>query len=115
MDLNAVLAAVTKMFPQADISAAIQKAQGILAGTPDSIDGARKAAANAGLSRDAVESIYNRYGRSVKARTVCSLLGTTPEALRDDALSIVSSGVGEKPAGFAQKPGSTGKKFPRLK
>lgn len=112
MDVTTIMAAVSKMFPSADISGAVQRVQGILKGTPDTIDGARQAAANAGLNKNAVEEIYNRYGRSAKARVVCQMLGTTPEALRDDAMSLVSSGVGRVKAAPEQKET---KKFPRLK
>ena len=112
MDITTILSAVSKMFPTADISGAVQRVQGILKETPDTIEGARRAAANAGLSKNAVEEIYNRYGRSAKARMVCQMLGTTPEALREDAMSLVSSDTVGRKTTLEQKET---KKFPRLK
>jgi hypothetical protein len=82
----------------------------MLQGTPNTLEGVRATAAKAGIDKKAVEEIYNRYGANAKARMVCQMIGTTPEALRDDALAIV--GGAEKAKAAAPM---TSRKFPRLK
>lgn len=112
MDVNAIMEAVTKMFPSANIAEAVQKAQEILKKTPNTMDGVRNAAASVGIDSKAVERLYNKYGANAKARILCQMLGTTPEALKDDALTIVSNNAKSVPiAGGEEKQ----KKFPRLK
>ena len=61
-----------------------------------------------------VDEIYHKYGRSMQARAVCGLLGTTPEALKADADKILGGGGNSAPK---QLPGAgaPAKRFPRLK
>lgn len=113
MDMNRVLAAVSKMFPSVNLSGAVEKAQEAISGTPDSLDGVSAAARNLGLNRQVLDSIYSRYGRTMQARALCGLLGTTPEALKADADKIIG---GSSPASHPFSGAKQGhSKFPRLK
>ena len=82
-------------------------------GTANSLDGARATAQKIGITPQAVNEIYRKYGSTIQGRALCGLLGTTPEALKADADMIV--GGGETPVTPAPngKRGMT--KFPRLK
>lgn len=102
------------MFPSANLSAAVERAQQAINGTADSLDGVSAAARNLGLNAQAVNDIYQRYGGTMQARAICSLLGTTPEALKEDADRIVGGGSPQMgPPTQSAPPAST--KFPRLK
>lgn len=113
MDLSNVLAAVGKMFPSANLSGAVQKAQEALSGTADSLDGVSATAQKLGLNRQAVDDIYRRYGNTAQGRAVCGLLGTTPEALKADAERILG-GV-NAPFNPRQSAKQGTSRFPRLK
>ena len=41
-----------------------------------------------GIDPNIANSLYARYGRTMQAKALCGLLGTTPEALRSDANKI---------------------------
>lgn len=110
MDLNQILAAVSRMFPSANLNGAVQKAQQMMQGTPDTLDGVSSAAKRIGIDRNAINSIFQKYGNTMQARAICSMLGTTPEALKSDAEKIVGAGN----ASPASQP-KTSKRFPRLK
>lgn len=112
MDLSSVLSIVGRMFPSANLSAAVEKAQQAISGTTDSLDGVSAAARNLGLDSRTINDIYNKYGKTMQARTVCSLLGTTPEALKADADRIVG---GSQPAVQKPRRPATSTRFPRLK
>ena len=113
MDMNRVLAAVGRMFPSANLNAAVGKAQQAISGTPDSLDGVSAAARNLGLDTQTVDRFFSRYGNTMQARALCGLLGTTPEALKADADRILGGGG----TGFQapQKPTQGPSRFPRLK
>lgn len=113
MDLNGVLAAVGKMFPSANLTGAVEKAQEAIRGTANSLDGARATAQKFGITSQAVNEIYNKYGNTMQGRALCSLLGTTPEALKADADMIV--GGGQAPIKRPQNAAKSGTRFPRLK
>lgn len=113
MDLNSVLAAVGKMFPSANLTGAVEKAQEAIKGTANSLDGARATAQKFGITSQAVNEIYNRYGNTVQGRALCGLLGTTPEALKADADMIV--GGGQASVKRPQNAAQSGARFPRLK
>lgn len=113
MELNSVLAAVGKMFPSANLNGAVQKAREALAETTNSLDGARATAKKFGITPQAVNEIYQKYGGTMQGRAVCGLLGTTPEALKADADMILSAGSAS--ARPAQKSKQSTSKFPRLK
>lgn len=83
----------------------------MIQGTPDTLDGVSSAARKIGIDRSAIDNIFQRYGNTTQARMLCSLLGTTPEALKHDADRIVGGGNHE-PANAGQ---SLSKRFPRLK
>lgn len=114
MDLKGIVNAVSRMFPSADLPGAIGKAEQALSGTPDSLEGAAATARKLGLNPQTVDEIYRKYGRSMQARAVCGLLGTTPEALKADADKILGGGGNSapKPVPGASAPS---KRFPRLK
>lgn len=113
MDINSVLAAVRKMFPSANLSGAVEKAQEMIQGTPNSLDGARATAQKIGITSQTVNELYNKYGKTMQGRAICGLLGTTPEALKADADMIVGGGQeGFKPP---KKGAQNSTRFPRLK
>ena len=113
MDVNSVLAAVGKMFPSANLNGAVQKAQEMINQTPNSLDGARATAQKLGITSQAVNDLYNKYGKTMQGRAICGLLGTTPEALKADADMIV--GGGQTPIKRPQNASQSGTRFPRLK
>lgn len=113
MDLNNVLAAVGRMFPSVNLNGAVQKAREAISGTADSLDGVSATARNLGITPQAVNEIYQKYGNTMQGRIVCSILGTTPEALKGDAEKMLGSGRGfHQPAQNARQSAT---KFPRLK
>ena len=107
------------MFPSVNLGQAVNKAQEMTSGVPDTFDGVSKAAANLGIDRAFIQKFYNKYGNTVQARTICSMMGTTPEALKADAEKIVGAGGGVQTqpiySADANMTGTTSKKFPRLK
>ena len=68
---------------------------------PNDFKEAQKIAKQIGLDSSMAQSIYEKYGKSVQARTICSMLGTTPEALKEDAEKLLGA--------------EESKRFPRLK
>lgn len=113
MELNSVIAAVGKMFPNLNLNPAVQKAQEAISGTEDNFSSVSAAAKRLGLNRQSVESIYQKYGNTLHGRAVCGLLGTTPEALREDAEKIL--GGNSTLPGRQGNASGTSPKFPRLK
>lgn len=81
-------------------------------GTPDTLDGVSAVAKKVGIDQNAINDIFRKYGNTVQARALCSVLGTTPEALKKDAESIVNGG-GSSNYTTPQKTAS--KRFPHLK
>jgi hypothetical protein len=77
------------MFPGVNLSGAVEKAKQTIAGTQNSLDGVGATARSMGLDAGAVNQIFQRVGHTPQARMVCKLLGTTPEALKEDADRIV--------------------------
>lgn len=108
MNVNAVIQTVAKMFPALNLQETAERAQSQIQGVPDSLQGVTQAARNLGLDRTMIDSVYSQVGKTPQARMICSLMGTTPEALKADAERIVSSDSRRTEA-----PGQT--KFPRLK
>ena len=113
MNLENVLATVGKMFPGANLNGAVQKAQEVIRGTTNSLDGARATAQKIGITPQAVNEIYQKYGNTLQGRAVCGLLGTTPEALKADADMIVGGGKSTFSPPENARQGTA--KFPRLK
>lgn len=113
MNLDNVLAAARKMFPGLNLNEAVQTAQEAISGTPNSLSGARATAQKFGITSQAVNEIYSKYGNTMQGRIVCSILGTTPEALKADADMIV--GGGQMPVKRPQSAAQSGTRFPRLK
>lgn len=111
MNLNQMMAAVSKMFPNANLGGVVQKAQEAMQGTPDTLSGVSSVAHRMGIDQKAINSIFQKYGNTMQARMLCSMMGTTPEALKKDAESIVSGGNGN----YTPSPQNTSKRFPRLK
>lgn len=113
MDLNAILSMVGKVFPSANIKSVAEKAQQALQGTPNTLDGVSQAAKRIGIDQNAINSVFQRYGNTMQARALCSMLGTTPEALKSDADKIVSGFSNSAAVNPSEPPVS--KRFPRLK
>jgi hypothetical protein len=90
----------------------------MLAGTPDNLRDVASRAQCAGITSETVNEIYSKYGKTIQARSICALLGTTPEALKADADAIVGSNR-LSPAPVRQSVPKMGtalkSKFPRLK
>lgn len=78
------------------------------AGTPDNLAGVSAAAKRIGIDRNAINSVFQKYGNTVQARALCSMLGTTPEALKKDAERIVGGGN-------TNTTPTSSTRFPRLK
>ena len=89
MDLKQIIAAASKMFPSADLQNAVQKAEQAISGTADTLEGVQSTARRLGIDPNIANSLYTRYGKSMQAKALCGLLGTTPEALRSDANKIL--------------------------
>ena len=68
MDLNSVLAAAAKIFPNANLNGAVQEAQEAINGTENSLDGVSAAARRLGITPQAVSDIYRRYGSTMQGR-----------------------------------------------
>lgn len=103
MNIQEIIALTSKMFPGSDIAGALNKAKEMLPATlPDNLQDAQRIAKQIGLDSSMAKNIYEKYGKSVQARTLCSMLGTTPEALKADA---------EKLLGAEEE----NRRFPRLK
>lgn len=111
MDVKQILAMVGRMFPSANLNGAFQQAQQAIQGTPDTLQGVSEVAKRMGIDRNAINVVFQKYGNTAQARTICSMLGTTPEALKNDAEKIVSgnSSAQNNPVQSASK------RFPRLK
>lgn len=107
MDMSQILMMVRNMFPNSNIDNVIQKAQGIIQGTPDNLQSVSAVAKSVGIDQNSINNIFQRYGNTTQARMLCSMLGTTPENLKRDAESIVGA------SGISRDVTST--KFPRLK
>ena len=114
MDLKQLLAAASKMFPSADLQGAAEKAEQAISGTADTLEGVRSTARRLGIDPGIADSLYSRYGRTMQAKALCGLLGTTPEALRSDANKILG---GTQNSSQVPQKGKAGRstKFPRLK
>lgn len=111
MDMNQILGMVGRMFPSANLNGAIQKAQQMMQGTPDTLEGVSAAARKFGIDGNSINSVFQKYGNTAQARMLCSMLGTTPEALKQDADRI----VGGDGTNYAPKNQGTSTRFPRLK
>lgn len=108
MTLEQMLAMVGKMFPNANLKNVFQQAQKMVQGTPDTLQGVSSVARNVGIDKKSINDIFNRFGNTTQAKMLCAILGTTPEALKHDAESIVGEGN--------QTTMQTNKqRFPRLK
>ena len=92
----------------------MQKAEQAISGTADTLEGVQKTARRLGIDPNIANSLYARYGRTMQAKALCGLLGTTPEALRSDANKILGSPKNGSQAPQTAKQGGSSK-FPRLK
>ena len=115
MDLKQIIAATAKMFPSANLQNAVQKAEQAISGTADTLEGVQSTARRLGIDPNIANSLYARYGKTMQAKALCGLLGTTPEALRSDANTRILGDAqnGSQPLQKGKAGGST--KFPRLK
>lgn len=80
-------------------------------GTPDTLEGVSAVARKVGINQNAINDIYQKYGNTMQARALCSFLGTTPEALKNDAEKI----VGGSQTGPVTPTPKSSTRFPRLK
>lgn len=116
LDVNAILGAVSRMFPSANLSGVMQRAQNAIQGTPDTLEGAAQAAQRLGLNPQIVNDIFNRYGNTMQAQAICRMMGTTPAALKADADKLFQQHTASTTPSAAQpmtRQSTT--KFPRLK
>jgi hypothetical protein len=109
MELQNVIAQAAKMFPNANIGAAVKQAQQAINGTPDNLGSVAATAQSVGLNAGVVQDLYSKYGNTMQARALCGMLGTTPEALKADAETILG-GATSRSSRQVENP-----KFPRLK
>ena len=114
MDLKQIVAAASKMFPSVDLQSAATKAEQAISGTADTLEGVQNTARKLGIDPGIANSLYSRYGRTMQAKALCGLLGTTPEALRSDANRILGGAQNSSQAAQSAKA-TGGKRFPRLK
>lgn len=114
MDLKQIIAAVSRMFPSADLQNAVQKAEQAISGTADTLEGVQSTARRLGIDPNIANSLYTRYGKTMQAKALCGLLGTTPEALRSDANKILGGAQNGSQTPQKRKSGGS-TKFPRLK
>lgn len=116
MEMNTILSAVSKMFPSANLNGAVQKAQEMIQGTPDNLAGVSSVAHRMGIDQQTIDSIFRKYGNTIQARAICSMLGTTPEALKADADKIIGNvSKSQDIAPQIKSVSSSVKRFPRLK
>lgn len=115
LDVNAIMGAVSRMFPSANLSGVMQRAQNAIQGTPDTLEGAAQAAQRLGLNPQIVNDIFNKYGNTMQAQAICRMMGTTPAALKADADKLFQhTAPTTSPAAQPMTRQST-TKFPRLK
>lgn len=82
----------------------------MIQGTKNDLESVRAKANQIGINSGFVNSMYNKYANTPSAKIICSLLGTSPEAIKDDAINIVG---GSTPNTSIKKQNTP--KFPRLK
>ena len=104
MNLNGLIQAISKMLPNTNLNEAVEQAQQIIGNTPNDLNAVRSKARELGINSNFVNEIYNKYGNTPVARMMCKMLGTSPEDLKSDALTIV---------GYKGQSNTTNK-FPRL-
>lgn len=100
------------MFPSANLGEAVQKANQAIQGTQDNLSDVSRVANSMGINKTMIDSVFQKYGNTMQAKALCSMLGTTPEALKKDAETIVGGGSQNVPNNPVQ---NTSKRFPRLK
>lgn len=111
MDINGLVQKMTTMFPNAKVAEAVQQAQQMIQGTENNLESVRATAQRIGIDSGFVDAIYRKYGNTPQAKMICNLLGTSPDAIKDDAMNLVG---GSKPSTGEAKPPAA-PKFPRLK
>ncbi len=111
-----ILSQLMKMFPgnQNEIQEAVKRASQAVQGATD--DQAGDIARNFGITEQGINELYNRYGSNPMAKTLLSLVGTSPEQLKQQGLNIVKSGGVNRPQSSNKSSSNSNKpKFPRLK
>lgn len=112
MNINALVQAASRMFPNAKVGEALNQAQQMTSGTGNNLNSVAGAAQKIGLNANFIQQFYSKFADTPQAKMICGMLGTSPEALRDDAMRMVNGEGGHTGAG---KPVASMKKFPRLK
>ena len=115
LDVNAILGAVSRMFPSANLSGVMQRAQNAIQGTPDTLEGAAQAAQRLGLNPQIVNDIFNKYGNTMQAQAICRMMGTTPAALKAYADKLFQHTAPTTPTAAQPMTRQSTTKFPRLK
>lgn len=78
----------------------------MIQGTENDFASVQKKAREIGINPNFVNQIYQKYAGTPQAKMLCGLFGTSPEALKEDAMQMV---------GENGKTSPTKNKFPRLK
>ena len=112
MDINALVNMAATMFPNARVVEAVQRAQQMIQGTGNDLGSVQKKAHELGIDPNFVNQMYQRYANTPAAKMLCGMLGTSPDALKEDAMSIVGGSPRNNPVQNAPK---NTPKFPRLK
>lgn len=84
----------------------------MIQGTGNDLESVKRKANEIGLNSGFVNSVYQKYAGTPQAKMICRILGTSPDAILDDALNIVGSSSGSV---RVQNSPKTTPKFPRLK
>lgn len=109
-----IIESVKQMFPNSNIEDAVSKANALIneSNTKDPSSILKKA----GVTEDGINQIFNKYGNTMKARAVLGMLGTTPEALKSQSLSILGGVKNNGSNSHIRGRGDiTQNKFPKLK
>ena len=110
MDMNQILSMVGKMFPNSNLKEVASQASQMIQGTPDTLDGVSQVAKRIGIDSNSINSVFQKYGNTFQARALCSMLGTTPEALKNDAEKIIGNNIAKSDIATSKS-----NRFPRLK
>ncbi len=104
-------------FPNVNIDGAIKEAQDTLQGAD--LSKPADLLKSKGITNDAINGIYNKYGKTMKGKAILAMMGTSPEAVRDQALNLLDGKAPQvNSRGRQSKPANSGGnriRFPKLK
>lgn len=81
-------------------------------GTANNLQAVSAVAHRVGIDRKSINDIFQKYGNTAQAKILCTMLGTTPEALKKDAETIVG---GAPTSSVKPTSAAMSTRFPRLK